>query len=220
MVRQVQFLKPMLNHYLSQRVDNVGRKTGCFHPSSLASCPRLLYESYLLSTHESSDSDPRVKRIFDNGRYVHQRIQNYYREIGVLIDEDVPISDEKYEICGEIDGLLKFWDELIVLDVKSINKNGFRNLYKPSYGYIVQLNVYMYCLGLRYGILLYECKDDQEVAEFLVEYNESILVPIFQKLKYVQKCIQLGQVPPRFEGYDCYWCSYNSSCQESKNEIN
>jgi hypothetical protein len=213
-VKPIKFIKPIIDHYLSNRLDNVDRKTGCFHPSSLTKCSLLLYEEYLKESLASTYGDPRVKRIFDNGRHVHTRLQGYCKEIGILIDEDVPIHDDKYEICGEIDGLLKFWDELVVMDVKSINKANFQNLITPSLGYIIQLNVYLYCLGLKYGILFYECKDDQEMHEFLIEYNPSILIPIFKKIKYVQDCIKTKTIPVAEECDYCKWCDRKDTCNK------
>ena len=206
-------LTPILDYYLLTRVVNQDRKTHCFHPSSLSSCPRKLYESYLIEDYSLIKEEPRLARIFENGHGVHKRLQTNFRDAGLLIDEDVPISDDKFEICGEIDGLLKYWDELIVLDVKSINKKGFRNLFRPSESHIIQLNVYLYCLGLRYGILLYECKDDQEIAEYLVEYDPRVLLPIFRKIKYVQECLKSNTVPPRHDGYSCRWCEYDKTCE-------
>lgn len=213
LVKPVDFLKPVLDYHLSNRVDGVGRKTGCFHPSALSYCSRLLQEHYLAKSHESTDIDTRIKRVFDNGHSAHFRIQNYFKEIGILIDENVPISDDKYEICGEIDGLLKYWDELVILDVKTINKDRYRKLFCPSEEYIIQLNIYMYCLNLKYGILLYECKDDQEVSEFLVEYDVNVLAPVFKKIKYVKDCIQKGIIPPREDNHNCVWCKHKKTCK-------
>ena len=68
-IKPIKFIKPIIDYHLSNRVDNIDRKTGCFHPSSLTKCPILLYEDYLKDTLASSDGEPTLKRIFDNGRY-------------------------------------------------------------------------------------------------------------------------------------------------------
>ena len=206
------FLRPAIDHYLLNKVDDQDRKTHCFHPSSLTECPRVLYDLYVAESLESSGIDPRTKRIFDNGHGVHFRLQDYCKEVGILIDQNVNVSDDKYEICGEIDGLLEFCDELIVLDIKSINNKNFLNLYFPPESHVVQVNIYLYCLGLKYGILLYECKDNQELAEFGIEYDPKVLVPIFKKIRYVQDCVREKRIPPREIGYKCEWCKKDKDC--------
>jgi len=213
MVKPSSLVRSILDNYLSERVDNKNRKVHCFHPSSLASCPRKLYDLYLADDLSSSDTDPRVKRVFDNGHSAHARIQNYCREAGILVDENVPVFDSKFEICGEADAILSIFDVLVVLDIKTINRSGFTRLTVPSLDYLIQLNVYMYCLGLDHGILLYECKDDQSFAEFWVPYDQEILIPVFQKINYVRECIKSGTVPAKDPSYDCKRCDLAESCK-------
>lgn len=199
---------------MTTRVLNRERKTGCFHPSSLSACPRVLYESYIKESHVGTEDDARKARIFENGHSVHRRLQQNFRDAGLLIDEDVPIHDDKYEICGEIDGLLRFWGELIVLDIKSVNSRKFRTMYKPDDSHIIQVNVYMYCLGIKYGFLFYECKDDQQVHEYFLKYDPNVLVPVFKKIKFVQNCIQEKIVPEckySSQEFECQYCDFITS---------
>jgi hypothetical protein len=201
------FLTPILDHYLTVRTLNEKRKTHCFHPSTLSQCPQKLYESYLIDDYSTQQVDPVTSRIFENGHSVHKRLQRNFRDAGLLVDEDVSIHDDKYEICGEIDGLLKYWDELMVFDLKSVNKKKFMTMYKPEDSHVIQVNIYLYCLGLRYGFLFYECKDNQLTHEFLVEYDSDIVLPVFKKIKYVQQCLKDNIVPPCEGGYEgCRWC--------------
>lgn len=204
---------------MTTRVLNQERKTGCFHPSSLSRCPKILYDSYLKESHVGTEDDARKARIFENGHSVHKRLQKNFRDSSLLIDEDVPIHDDKYEICGEIDGLLSFWGELIVLDIKSVNSRKFRSMYKPEDSHIIQVNVYMYCLGIKYGFLFYECKDDQQVHEYFLEYNPEVLLPVFKKIKFVQKCIQEETSPEcKYDDkkFECRYCEYIDKFEEER----
>jgi hypothetical protein len=79
----------------------------------------------------------------------------------------------------EIDGLKG------ILEIKSMNSNQFYSCFDPKPEHLIQINVYMFCTGIPRGVLLYECKDDQELREFYVKQDHSILSPILEKILYV-----------------------------------
>ena len=104
-------------------------------------------------------------------------------------------------------GVIKVY-EIVYYPIIIIECNYLFDLY-----ILIQLNIYMYCLNLKYGILLYECKDDQEISEFLVEYDVNVLAPVFKKIKYVKDCIQKGIIPPREDNHNCVWCKHKKTCK-------
>lgn len=69
-------------------------------------------------------------------------------------------------------------------------------------------------------IFLYENKNNQELKEFVLERNistENILGEVLFDYKYLNKAIEMQEVPPRPEGATkscqmCRWCSYKSEC--------
>lgn len=87
-------------------------------------------------------------------------------------------------------------------------------MYKPDDSHIIQVNVYMYCLGIKYGFLFYECKDDQQVHEYFLKYDPNVLVPVFKKIKFVQNCIQEKIVPEckySSQKFECQYCDFIKS---------
>lgn len=178
--------------YLKNR-PNQERATHCFHPSSLHKSPKELYWHYLGK--ESQYFPSRIKRIFDNGHKVHERIQDYLEEAKVLTSSETSVYNKEYEICGHADGIIVINNIKIVLEIKSINSRNFYSLFEPKSDHIKQANVYMYCLGIPIACILYECKDDQELQEFYISIDKQILAPILTKIKYVQNCIRKKEVP-------------------------
>jgi hypothetical protein len=183
----------VIDDYLQRRPRDE-REIRCFHPSSLHRSARELYWHYL-----NGDSDqgfgPRVLRIFDNGHAVHERLQGYLEEIGILKRSEVPVENEEYEIKGHTDGILEVGGFEGVLEIKSMNSTQFYSCYAPKADHLIQINVYMFCLGIPRGCLLYECKDDQELKEFYVKQDAQILDPILEKIKYVQECLKIEKEP-------------------------
>ena len=182
-----------IDRYLQSRPRDE-RAIRCFHPSSLHKSARELYWHYLEGDN-NQEFDSRVLRIFDNGHAVHARLQGYLSEIGILKQVEVSVENAEYEICGHADGILDIAGREGVLEIKSMNSNQFYSLFEPRPDHLIQLNVYMFCLGVPRGCLLYECKDDQQLKEFFVKQDEKILNPVLEKIRYVQECIRQGKEP-------------------------
>jgi hypothetical protein len=200
-------LTKAIEKYLLERVAEE-RMLNCFHPSSLAYCPRKLYEAYLTPTHVKIGQDPRLQRVWDNGHGVHNRLQDYLYKTGLLVEDEVMICDTEFEICGHTDGLLNINGNFGVLELKSINRAGFVSLLVPSPDYILQMNVYMHCLDLDWGILLYESKDSQDFKEFLVNRDQKVIDEVLGKIMYVKKYVNRGYPPPKHLGKKCGTCEY------------
>jgi hypothetical protein len=132
---------------------------------------------------------PRVMRVFDTGHDTHERLQRYLEQSGVLLQAEVPIENADYEIKGHTDGIIEINGIKGILEIKSINSSGFYSLYSPKEDHLIQINVYMFCTGIERAVLLYECKDNQELKEFYVKLDADILNPILNKIRTVQQMI-------------------------------
>ena len=183
----------IIDEYLVNRPrDN--RRIHCFHPSSLHKSAQYLYRAYF-DGDDNQDFDARIYRIFDNGHAVHERLQKYLNDTGVLVEAEVPVENEEYEIVGTCDGIIQIDAKQGVLEIKSINSNGFYSLHEPKPEHQIQLNVYMFCLDIPQGCILYECKDNQELREFYLKQDSNVLNPVLEKTRYVQGCIRHGKEP-------------------------
>ena len=194
--RQMEEMKMLImtiDKYLQERPRDE-RLKNCFHPSSLHKPARELYRQYLHGD-TSGDFDSRTLRIFDNGHAVHNRIQGYLAEVGILRQGEVAIQNKEYEICGHADGIVELEGMQGVLEIKSMNASTFYSCHEPKPEHLVQLNVYMFCLDIPRGCLLYECKDDQRLKEFYVKMDPIILDPVLKKIRYVQACLGKGIEP-------------------------
>ena len=126
-------------------------------------------------------------RVFDTGHDTHERLQRYLEQSGVLLQAEVPIENADYEIKGHTDGIIEINGIKGILEIKSINSSGFYSLYSPKEDHLIQVNVYMFCTGIERAVLLYECKDNQELKEFYVKLDAGILNPILNKIRTVQQ---------------------------------
>lgn len=137
-------------------------------PSQAGKCNRANY--YMRMQYENDGSiDPRTQRIFDNGTYTHERLQNYLIDMELLIMDEVPIINDVYNIQGHTDGFLDLTDEVAILEIKSINDNQFGQLRDAKEEHKKQGLIYLYCAEER-RIWLHETYKTAE--EFNASYEE------------------------------------------------
>ena len=119
-------------------------------PSQAGKCQRANY--YARMQYENDGTiDPRTQRIFDNGTYTHERLQKYLMDMNLLICDEVPLINDKYNIQGHTDGILDLdnIDEIAVLEIKSINDRNFSVLKDAKPEHKKQGLIYLYCLEER-----------------------------------------------------------------------
>lgn len=182
-----------IDQFLNRRPKE-DRPKRCFHPSSLHKSVEELYRLYVEGDN-SETFEPRILRVFDNGHGVHKRLQEYLSRAGVLIEPEIPVRNEEYEILGHADGIVEVKGKRGVLEIKSMNASTFHSTYEAKPEHLVQINIYMFCLSQSRGVLLYECKDDQRLKEFYVKEDPAILNPVLEKIRFVQECIRKGTEP-------------------------
>lgn len=137
-------------------------------PSQAGKCNRANY--YMRMQYEGDGNiDPRTQRIFDNGTYTHERLQSYLIEMGLLLMDEVPVLNEKYNIQGHTDGFLDLGDEVAILEIKSINDNQFNKLKDAKEEHKCQGLIYLYCAEER-RLWLHE--NYKTVDEFNSSYED------------------------------------------------
>lgn len=256
-------------------------------PSMIGSCLRARYYSRL--GYPVARISAKAERIFNNGSYVHERIQKDLRNCGILVMDEVPVFNDHYRIQGHTDGIIRLSDdELGILEIKSINSRNFSDLKGAKTEHIAQGLTYLFCVEnhrkllqkayetssefafsweterkpiysamyahlqdgsnhsrteklnfqlelhreldcilyhldkpVTKAVFLYECKDNQELKEFVVDSTDdkakAIIDDILTECEVLNECVRNKEVPPRFEGAkkntgSCRWCSYQDAC--------
>lgn len=141
-------------------------------PSQAGKCNRANY--YMRKQVETDGSiDPRTQRIFDNGTYTHERLQKYLMDMFLLICDEVPLINDKYNIQGHTDGFLDLEDEVAILEIKSINDNQFGQLKDAKDEHKCQGLIYVFCAEERrlYLHKAYPTREEFEASKWeRIEY--------------------------------------------------
>lgn len=277
-----------LDQFLLSMNDRDGdRRWDINSPSSASACPRERVYSRLGYEADANAIDARTRRIFDNGTYTHERLQEYMLEQGMLKMDEVPVFYDELQIQGHTDGLLELNRyELGILEIKTINTNAYSKLTDAKEDHKEQALVYMVCLeerrkwlknkfsdekelveylvsedyqefiknhykhmkdGSKYSrgeklmfkyeqhmkadkllwntprpinkmIFLYEDKNNQQLKEFTVKFNEELWEHLDDKFRYINEYVNKKEIPPRPQGATskscnhCRWCNYKTEC--------
>lgn len=119
-------------------------------PSQAGVCMRARFYARTGVQRDGASVDARTRRIFDNGTKTHERLQEYLLKQGMLLMDEVPVHNYEYNIQGHTDGVLKLSaSERGILEIKSINSNGFSALKGAKEEHRKQGLVYIFCLEER-----------------------------------------------------------------------
>lgn len=184
--------------HLAKRNEPVIKKVGGFHPSYTNQCARYWY--YLFEGTEVTTSfSPQTYRIFDNGHKVHDRLYSYFREMGILVEEEIPVTYDSPPIEGTADGIIDFNGNKLI-ELKSISNEGFhyRKLYnKPKDEHYRQAQIYMRCLDLPSGFVIYENKNNQEILPIYIEKDDAFIDKLFKKYANIYDAFLKKEIPER-----------------------
>ena len=150
MKREGYVIKDLDLYLLSLNGEDNDRAIDVNAPSQIGGCLRSRYYSRTQASRDTNAIDARTRRIFDNGTKTHERLQQYLEEQGMLLMDEVPVYNATYNIQGHTDGILALGAvEKGVLEIKSINSNGFSNLKTVKEEHRKQGLTYVYCLEQR-----------------------------------------------------------------------
>ncbi|PIP23489.1 MAG: hypothetical protein COX36_02965 [Candidatus Nealsonbacteria bacterium CG23_combo_of_CG06-09_8_20_14_all_38_19] len=187
-----------------------------FYITDAGKCGRAVFFKFKNVPREKMEAN--ILRMFDHGDHIHQLIMKpllSIRDIHVVASE-VNIPPQEI-ISGRADAILSDGKELYVLDIKSMNSMVFRNLQTPKEENVDQVQLYMHFFKVKKGILLYVNKDNQELKEFVLDYNPLRAENLIENLKQLKVKIDSDIVPSRIPTYpsdwQCQYCAFKEICK-------
>lgn len=214
-----------IDEHLESNQEHQYRKAKGFYPSDDKMCAR--YWVYLFrGVPIEQNHDARLLRIFDMGNDVHERYTRYFREMGILIEDEVrvPNRDGYPPVRGYADNIIKWEDGKAIVELKSIGERGFmmrEKFGKPKKDHIHQVQMYMHYFEIYTGYVLYENKDKQQILVFQVEYDEKYVEKTMKKYRKFLQAFEDGKLPKRpykRTSKNCQYCRLNSYCWNDKDD--
>lgn len=152
---------------------------------------------------------------------------------------EVPIKNEEFHLLGHADGIVSDTQGKVVLEIKSVGIGTLRfeapelfsryskgelsldKLWKevktPFYSHLRQINLYMYCLGIHSGVVLYEWKPTQDVKEFEIKFQPELIASILAGCSTVKSALDNNTTPMRpmnasLDAQMCKTCPHYKRC--------
>jgi CRISPR/Cas system-associated exonuclease Cas4 (RecB family) len=127
-------------------------------------------------------------------------------------------------ISGRSDAIISDGKDLYVVDIKSMNSMIFKNLDEPKEENVDQIQLYLHYFKIPKGILLYVNKDNQQLKEFVINYDKNRASCILETLSEIKKKIESNVIPDRLSNYpdnwQCKYCQFREICDMiNKGEI-
>lgn len=196
--------------YLDQQRDKEQTR---FYITDAGKCSRQIFFKFKKAPKEPMDA--RMLRVFEHGEYLHRNIFNilYRLKIGITTEVYIP---NKEIISGRADAIICVDNENYVLDIKSINSMIFKNLAEPKIENIYQLQLYLHYFNIKKGILLYIDKDQQNIKEFVVNYDKNLVQSLIANFADLKTKIESNIIPSRLASYpvdwQCRYCQFKEIC--------
>lgn len=198
--------------YLDRQKD---REQHHFYITDAGKCPKAVF--FKFKNVPRKEIEPNILRLFDHGDHIHQLIMKpllSIREIHVVASEvNIPPQDL---ISGRADAIISSGKEMFVVDIKSMNSMIFRSLEQAKEENIDQIQLYLHYFKIPKGILLYVNKDNQELKEFIINYDKNRASSLINDLNNLKNKIDKDIIPDRIPDYpknwQCRYCQFKNIC--------
>lgn len=218
-----------VHHHLSQKNYNHSvrrreeKREIRFYPSSVGQCMRK--NVYQMLGYIGRPEDGNDLLVLENGTYFHNRMEHIFKDMGILISDELSLKDPDLAISGRSDAII--WDldmteseddtDVIILhdpkgrkvyegprdlvkiiEFKSIKQERYQELKRvPKKNHIQQLQLYFYLTGIRKGAIYYENKNTQEQKQYDIVYDESIVDEVLEDIRQTVDYARRGELPDR-----------------------
>lgn len=205
-------LKELIDQFYLENQKN--KEQTRFYITDAGKCSRAVFFRFKNAPREPVEA--RIMRIFEHGENIHRNIFNILYRLRLGVTTEIPIPSQEI-ISGRADAILCVNNENYVLDIKSMNSMIFRNLVQPKEENIYQIQLYLHYFNIKKGILLYIDKDQQDIKEFFVEYDEALAKSLLDKFYGLKDLIEQNKIPERLQDYprnwQCNYCQFKDICR-------
>jgi len=195
--------------YLSRQEE---RESEHIYVSEAGKCPRAVY--FRIKGYAKKAMDARILRLLDHGGYTHLRIMGVLFSLGIVRASEIEIPSKEL-VSGRADAIVSLNNHLYVVEIKSVNRTAFNKLEEPDVDHLKQLQLYLHYFNINDGIIIYECKDTQDIKEFAVSYNKEEVDAMLEEFKKLKKKIEsniIPEIPKDIEKWRCDYCPYAEEC--------
>lgn len=177
-----------------------------------------------------------ISRIFRRGHVMEREAASWVRLAGFVLATENPSTGEQFEVVlangklkGHADGILchflapetcpielpALW-ECKCLAHKYVQEIRRNHLHKARPMYYTQMQLYMYGLNLKQGLITCVDADTMDLYHELIDYDQNAVDKALQRVERVFMAVNAGEILPRGEtspaALACKLCRWNNLC--------
>ena len=211
----------MVSNYIEK--ENKPKTVGRYYPSEIGGCLRKVWFSYK----QPKEPEPDLLKIFEIGNMMHEFVVDVLQsekngDID-LVDAELPfeIKMKDFTVSGRIDNLIiiKAANKNVLVEVKSVGDLSKINCAKEQHQ--MQLQLYMFAMKVRDGLLLYVDKKNLRSKTFTVEYDEPQALHALERFSILHNYLKEDIIPEAEAKLDnckrwtCFYCEYKEECNKA-----
>ena len=163
--------------------------------------------------------DDRTLRVFDMGNKIEDWIVDLIKAEGIEIETQVRVEDEKLNVTGYADAVVKYGKEKEVLEIKSKHSRAFWYMNKKGEGanrqHMYQVWLYLHLLKIDQGSIIYVSKDDSAILQYAVSRKDKQLEKeVMDILNTLNRCWKDKVYPPLpgSKSWQAKYCNFHKQC--------
>lgn len=214
--RVIKIIKELIDEFYVINNKPTLKDRNNFHATEAMFCRRKLF--YRFNKTPTEPFEPHLLRTFEGGHNFEDSVFKVFNSIGIIENREIVLPNNNYNISGRADFVIKLGEKKYVVELKTINAEGFRELElteKCSKYHYYQLQCYLFLLGIQQGILLYQCKNTNKLKEFIIALDNSCISKILANFDSAKDFITNNILPARDFGpnsIECKFCEFNTIC--------
>lgn len=203
------------------------------HPSALARAGTCPLKHYFDCTGEIvSDEVFRTnwQLIFDMGTIMHAMLQTMLLDMYIdpktghnQFESEISLKSKRLLFNSHTDGRLISPSMRFLLEIKSCKEGGNQGWERvqrsPLKESVRQLMTYMYIDDCPFGCLLYFCKNNSEMKEWVVPWDQKLWDGIEAEALPIVEAVENRERPTPKVGSHCRDCGYLNGCKKGKEHV-
>ena len=173
------------------------QRVGYVHVTDLLQpCDRVLAARLLGYRLPQERVSHRLRRIFDNGQYMHMRWQNYFLSLPVAFEVEINVPLQRWPIVGEADIIVRHKEfGRLVVELKSMNGTRWKALKVAEPENVRQVNTYVNVADADGSLVWYESKDDQDCKIYYHKPQPEEFAPLLERVEDVVAKVLKARLP-------------------------
>lgn len=186
----------MLRELLLQRVNVYGneREDG-LHPSQISRVPYCL-KRHKLEQKFGHAVAPETQLIFNIGHVLHDFYrEKYFPEIYNKEKRICFYLDDVIKVVGSMDGMIDIENVPSLVEIKSVGKDAWQMFRRPKDTHVNQMQLYMYAENLTQGVLVYINKDNGDIKEWMIGYDQELVDELLYLIREIDRVDHSDALP-------------------------